>query len=304
MSRITIVTFHSEGAPHDDGMSLQPQAAALRRIADGLDVGFEAYTPRRLRELGAVEVVRSFPDAYRMERNPGMHKIGFGTWKPFIILHTLSKLNDGDVAFYQDVNVAKYPGLAAKASSVRAMVDTALANTDFFIGRENVVSATPRACQYSSQAQLSVIGRNTLFTKNFPVLIANNIMARKSAIATDILLDWLALCMIDALILPPRTPQECPSEYRWYCAEQMVLNAVIARHIEEGLLPWYYPNLVYGRDALPVVPENMHVAWLAGSPRVSADTPTLRQQFAAEIAHARAYVAAHTARPFASENAA
>lgn len=295
MAKITIVTFHSEGPPYDEGLSLEPQAAALRHIAEELGVGFEAYTPRRLRELGAGAVVRSYPESFKLEANPGYHKIGFGAWKPFIILYELARLNDGDVVFYMDANIIKYPGLRDKALSVREMVAAALENCDFFIGRENVPSAVARACQFSSMAQLSTIGRGTLFAKNFPILLANNIIARKTDSACAIVLDWLALCMVDGLITPPRIPEERTEEYKWFCAEQMVLNYIIARHIEEGELPWYFPNLFYGRGNIPVVPENMHVVWLAGSPRVEARTPRLRQQFAPEIKKARAFLSSFTA---------
>lgn len=295
MAKITIVTFHSEGTPHDEGLSLEPQATALRRIAEDLGVGFEAYTPRRLRELGAGILVRSFPDSFKLELNPGYHKIGFGAWKPFIILHELSKLNEGDVVFYMDANIIKYPGLRDKAFAVREMISAALENCDFFVGRENVQSAATRAGQFSSLAQLSKIGRGTLFAKNFPILIANNIIAKKTDFACAILSDWLALSMVDELIIPPQTPEERTAEYRWFCAEQMVLNYIIARHIEEGVLPWYYPNLCYGRGGVPFVPENMHVVWLAGSPRVGAHTPKLREQFAPEIETARAFLSSFSA---------
>jgi hypothetical protein len=290
MAKITIVTFHSEGPPHDEGLSLEPQAATLRHIAEELGVGFEAYTPRRLRELGAGAVVRSYPESFKLELNPGYHKIGFGAWKPFIILHELSKRNEGDIVFYMDANIIKYPGLRDKVLSVREMVATALENCDFFIGRENVKSAATRAGQFSSMAQLSMIGRGTMFAENFPILLANNIIARKTESACAIVLDWLALCMVDGLITPPQTPEERTAGYKWFCAEQMVLNYILARHIEEGELPWYYPNLFYGRGNIPVVPENLHVAWLAGSPRVEARTPKLRQQFALEIKRARAFL--------------
>lgn len=238
-------------------------------------------TPRRLREMGLGELVKEYPEIHALPSNPGLHKIGFSAWKPFIILHAAQSMQPGDIVFYLDANIMKYAGYRSILGSIEEMSETALRDMDFYVGREQV-SDHLKNFHLSNRHQLDELGRGSAFVKNFSVLIVNNIIIRKSQASEDLLWDWLALCRVDRFIMPP-LEHERHEGFGWFCPEQSVLNTMLARHIEEGLLPWWYPNIMFGRSNKMEFPQNSHVAQLALSPIWSATQPTLRQQYEKEI---------------------
>ena len=110
------ITFHSEGPPHDQGLSLAT-AEALLRVAVGPYVdSYVAYTPRMVLGLtvhgipGNATVASSNVTA---SNNIGLAGIGLMSVKPFVILHRLLALPRGDMLIYSDVNVLKHPVISA-----------------------------------------------------------------------------------------------------------------------------------------------------------------------------------------------
>jgi hypothetical protein len=262
---------------------------AVRALAERPGVIFDAYTPRRLRDLGVGELVREYPDTYALPQNPGLHQIGFSAWKPFIILHAAQSMQPDDIVFYLDSNITKYESYRDMIESIEMICEIALQKMDFYVGRQ-YVSAHVKNVEFSNQYQLDEIGRGTQFVRNFPLLIVNNIVIRKSRASEEILLDWLALCRVDRFIMPP-LEHERHQGFSWFCPEQSVLNSIVARHIEEGLLPWWYPNIVFGRSNKMEVPLNPHVSYLASTPVVHDPQLMLRGQYAKEILSARQLLA-------------
>jgi len=286
---IKVVSFYTEGAPFDDGLSLSDCGEELRSVVTSQGAAFEAYTPRRLQALGADILTKRFDDVYKLVRNPGYHTVGMGAWKPFVMLHALQNMDRDGVVIYTDANVRRYPGLASAAEDISTLASRGLGEYDFFIGRE-APDQRRRAAQFSSARQLFSIGNNTIFSCNFPIHIANRLMVRNTPLAREILVLWLALCMQESLILPPVGNQAVHPEFLWFCAEQSVLNMIIANYVEEGILPYYYPGRGFERDGTLFKADSTHCSMLLPPSERESYIP-LKMRFAKEIATAQLFMA-------------
>lgn len=261
--RIKVVSFYTEGEPYDGGVNLTSGMYAFRQIAEDNGYLFDSYTPARLDTMGASCFSRKFPEEFKYEVNQHSHKIGFLAWKPFIIYDAMKNMDDDDIIFYLDANIGKYPSLREMVKNAKEVVSVVMENYDFYIGREFTDQSFP-LIQFAHREVIDELGGGTEFVKNFPNLIANNVICRKTRFSEEILLDWISLCREDRFLYIQDNKQKQYSDFKWPCAEQSVLNAIIARHIQEGMLPWNYPGLSYGRGNTPRITDNSHVKYLKG----------------------------------------
>ena len=92
-----VATFYSEGPPHDKGLALRAQRDYLADAFRGHCDRFHSYSARRVRRLALKDGTRgadyvkeySAVAGYLKYPNTGYNTIGFGAFKPFIILHVL-----------------------------------------------------------------------------------------------------------------------------------------------------------------------------------------------------------------------
>lgn len=257
---IKVVTFYTYGPPRDGAGFLEAQMMTLRRLVEEQGFRFSAYSPEDVRALGAPELVQAYPDEYRLERNPGGHAIGFFAWKPFIMIDAMKDMGEGDVLFYMDCNLAKWNQYHDKVRHIRDIVAIAQRIGDFFIGREHV-GQDLIIRHFSSNNQMRIIGRDSEFCKNFPMLIVNNIVCRKSDSSLDVLKEWLKYCERPDCILPPVNGDHDPG-FKWFVPEQAALTLLLARRVETGRLPWFYPGVCLGRGFNPQLTDNSHVKHL------------------------------------------
>lgn len=275
--RIKVVSFYTEGEPYDGGIDLASGMYAFRQIAEDNGYLFDSYTPSRLDTIGAGCFSRTFPEKFKYEVNQHSHKIGFLAWKPFIIYDAMKDMDDGDIIFYLDANIGKYPSLREMVKSANEVVSVVMENYDFYIGREFTDQSFPLV-QFAHRAVIDELGGGTEFVKNFPNLIANNIICRKTRFSEEILLDWISLCRVDRFLYIQDITQTQYPDFKWPCAEQSVLNGIIARHIQEGMLPWNYPGISYGRGNTPRITDNSHIKHLENQAYTSKKC-RLRTQF-------------------------
>ena len=110
---------------------------------------YVAYTPTMVQALhvdgvfGNATVRRSNVIA---NHNVGLNGIGHLAAKPFVVLHRLAQVPDGDVVLYSDVNVLKHPALFLGLKGLRyfstRLLRKAQPSTDVFVpfeGSERLV---------------------------------------------------------------------------------------------------------------------------------------------------------------------
>ena len=66
-------------------------------------------------------------------RNPGQYAIGFCAWKPWVILHALSRAAPGDVVVWRDANALKHEGLAASPELLPSVSAFLLLHLDWLL---------------------------------------------------------------------------------------------------------------------------------------------------------------------------
>lgn len=300
ITRIKVITFHTEGFPHDDGLPLDQSMEDLKALVLSQGCEFEAYTPRKLRALGAEDLVQRYDDKYALPKNPGLHTIGMCAWKPFVLLHALQSMSKNDLVIYTDANIGKYPGLRVAMENIPEFVAGTGDVHDFFVGRE-CEDQRRKVAQHASGRQIVEIGGNTVFSCNFPMHIVNRIVSRNTPAAKEILLYWLALCRVQKFILPPLVGDH-HEEYRWFCPEQSVLNLILANLIEEGQLPYYYSTIGFDRAGRRFVGDNSHLSCIS-APIGRPHYIPFRQRFAKEIAEAELYAVTRMAQPLPVDGA-
>lgn len=277
-----VITFISEGKNYDPGYDLTASARILQEHARNIGVDFKAYSPSVLRGLGVSELIREYPNSLCLPNNPFLHKVGFAAWKPFIILYELASMKEGDILVYVDGNVHKYHGLINYVQDCKSLIDVCLGDCDFYIGREQPENNL-LARDYTKSNQIRDIALDSKLADVYPLLIVNNIIARVTNTSRQFFLNWLALCMQESYILPPKE-NEVHDTYKWFCPEQSNLNMLVIRYILEGRLDPEFPGISCKRDGIPLIADNSYIHY-AGE--IIRPCQQFEQQFVAEINNAQ-----------------
>jgi hypothetical protein len=105
--RVHLVTFYTEGRPHDTGMDLRAAQAQFREAVGRHFVSYRAWSHREVKAVAphVVRVFKSLP----LQLNPGYNHIGYGAYKPWLLLEALSRALPGEIVMMHDVNIQKYP---------------------------------------------------------------------------------------------------------------------------------------------------------------------------------------------------
>ena len=236
---INLVTFYSEGIPHDNGLNLSiNKDIILQQIKHFNNISI--YTPTILRNLGMHEYVKEYENTGLVSMNPGMSKIGFAAWKPKILLLELEKMSEGEILIYRDMNIHKYPALGIY-DNIRTLALKILdmVKFDFFVPREN------DELQLKQLVKTNVIrelGENHPFTYNFPNPHSNFVIVRKSKVSIELLKEWENGCLHDEWINGEQYGELNPN-FMWSCFEQSILGVIIANWVrkEKHNIPKHYP---------------------------------------------------------------
>lgn len=116
-ARFHVVSFFTEGRPHDAGLNLRPQHAKLRAELEPY-CRFHGFSARQLRALRLVDgttgerAVPAYP-AVAGHPNAGLNAVGWGSFKPFVLLAVMERAAPGSVLLYVDSNVDKHWFLGA-----------------------------------------------------------------------------------------------------------------------------------------------------------------------------------------------
>ncbi|MBS4074779.1 hypothetical protein KGY14_06190 [Ameyamaea chiangmaiensis] len=288
VGQVKFTFFYSQGHPWDSGLSLSEPALILSDVIASHGYTYDAYTPARLRQLGAYETVRSHEGdfASHLFFNPGLSNLGLAAWKPFVMLHATRDLKEDDIVVYIDTNIKKHTELRGFVENCPHIIQTCLGQRDFFVGRE-CPNHDLMATSFSNLHQITEIGLDTPFTRAFPNLIVNFVICRNTEGGRRFLTEWLALCLQERFIRPPADGL-AHDGYRWFCPEQSVCNMLIARKIQEGQLEPGFPSFSCMRDGIIRSTDDDHVAHLPAMPFTG--TP-LSEQFGELFRRTDAWVA-------------
>mgnify|MGYP001235962192 CR=1 FL=1 len=244
---INLVTFYSEGIPHDNGLNLTINKDIIFQQKKHFN-NISVYTPKILKNLGLNKYVKEYKKTGLVSMNKGMSKIGFCAWRPKILLLELEKMSEGEILIYRDMNIKKYPVLGNYDNIKNlALKILDIVEFDFFVPREN---QTLQLKQLAKTNIIRELGDDHSFTYNFPNMISNFLIVRKSKVSIELLKEWENACLKDEWINGEQYGELHPS-FMWSCPEQSILGVIIANWVRKKKhnISKYYPLIGFeGRN--------------------------------------------------------
>src|SRR5687767_1225754 len=123
-----VLTFHTEGPPHDRGRPLAEVEKAFRALAQPFADEYLAYSPRRLDDprvcADYTDWLAAHPRAGDLRtHNENWARLGFQMWKPYLLQTVVGgdAVEPGDVVLYHDVDLRKYPTYADDVGEWRGL---------------------------------------------------------------------------------------------------------------------------------------------------------------------------------------
>jgi hypothetical protein len=177
--KYNICYFYSEGFPNDNGKNLSYCKEQL--INNDIFDNTTFYTPNILKSLGYENFVKEYEVTNINCYYSSMAKIGLSSWKPLILLLELEKMEMGDIIIYRDCDFKKYNQLCDYDDIINIINNIFnIVNFDFIITREH---ENFKVGDYTKPNVIKELGNDDLFVKNFPLLICNFIIIKKSNIS-------------------------------------------------------------------------------------------------------------------------
>lgn len=237
--KVHYITFLSKGAPFDKGLP-------LGHLKEKLE---EAHKPHF--DQVTVYTTEDVPMQFRKEYdeqifetgvNSGYHNIGYGMFKPYLILKTIEE-TDCDVVFWRDGNIDKVPAMLEGIEEFKELSISILdsLNTDIFVPFENpnwrIGNTTP------SVVFEKILGNIDSVYTQYPQMNAALIICKKSDYSKNIINKWLSW-MAEEEFFYKKQPKR-HSGYNMNCTDQSILNTIILNEIKNGSLPIGFPFIGY-----------------------------------------------------------
>ncbi|WP_187487465.1 hypothetical protein [Duffyella gerundensis] len=227
-TKLHFLTFYTEGFPADDGMDLKYEVKELLRKTMPFVDSVKAVSASQLKKNPETAIyVKEFEEEAIW--NFKTNKIGFLRWKPYILLKELEAMSDGDILFYRDCNITKYPNILADIHNIRK---NTLSTLDY-IGEDifTPVELFPNL-KVKHNVKIDILKRcNILSEENIESYLHNAsiIICRKTPNVIKFLNDWLQLCMDDMLLSPNvQMIQHC--DFLHNTQEQAIMNGLLLKN--------------------------------------------------------------------------
>ncbi|NYV41061.1 hypothetical protein HRR37_01285 [Cronobacter sakazakii] len=226
IGKVHFLTFYTQGQPFDNAIPLTAEKNKLLELISPHVDSVSSVSFHDLKSNRDTAVyVKEFEEEAAM--NFKTNSIGFLRWKPYIILDALKKLNYGDVLYYRDCNISKYPdigfGLNLTKQTLQFVLD--FCETDFFLPIENYPFVKAKSHVKGEVFQRLGIDANKVEDYLFNASI---VIVRKSEKSISILNEWLKLCMDDRLLSPLYEGIQL-LDFKWNTQEQAIINGIMIR---------------------------------------------------------------------------
>jgi FkbM family methyltransferase len=237
--KVHYITFLSKGEPFDKGL---PLGHLKEKLEDAHRPHFDKVTVYTTEDV-PTEFRKEYDERiFETRFNPGYHNVGYGAFKPYLILKTLEE-TDCDVVFWRDGNVDRNPIMLEGVNEFKENALTILENikTDIFVPFENpnwsVGNTTP-----SIVFEEIVKSLDNTYT-HYPQMNAALIICKKTDYIKDFLQRWLNWMRTDTFFYANQSKKH--SNYNINCGDQGILNVLLLKEIADGNLPIGFPFIGY-----------------------------------------------------------
>lgn len=243
MKEIYFVSFYTQGG---DCFDLTPAVNGVRnKLSDYFKEMF-FYNKEQLKQLpNSDDICNYHSDPLDLRYFPNAHKIGYLDWKPFIISHALTRIPEGAILLYHDINFEKYPNYwQSDWENIYYFCDSMMNenDSDFWMKFELFDYYLKKSAKSYTIDYLFPDTNQREIVKNCLQINAGQIIMRNTIKTREFISEWLELCRDKRLISPTPNPNPYPEAEIHGCAEQDPMNCLIYKYIFEGKLQPTFPK--------------------------------------------------------------
>ena len=240
-----LLSFCSEGPPHDEGYSLTDLSDEIKEKLQPYFEEIIFYTKRTLKLLPNSEEVCNCYDE-PLDQNPNVHNFGYFDFKPFIIDYTLKNIPENSLLLYHDGNFIKNQQYwQTDWENLNSICETMLRenNTDIWVQMERS-DCYVRGFIKEYTLDYFFNEEEKIIVKNSHLINAGKILIRNTEFGRAFISKYLELCKNKDLIA--KSPNHNPDpDFQWSCGDQDVLNCLVYRYILDGKLPGTFPKFSF-----------------------------------------------------------
>ncbi len=149
---IILVSFYTEGAPHDQGTNLTKEYKNFKRISKKLFDKTLIYCPRKLIKentywdniLYNQEIIKEHISSKQKSstKNINWARLNFSLWKPSLLFEVLNRkdIKEGSIVIFHDINLKKYPQYILNIKNSKNFFLKNLKNKEIFIFQDSILS--------------------------------------------------------------------------------------------------------------------------------------------------------------------
>ena len=205
------------------------------------------YTPKILSELGYDRYLKMYEPTPML--GAYANYIGLSSFRPAMMLHELSKMNDDDLLVYRDINYEKYPNYKNFENIIEIAKECLeKCGSDFFVPFYDQYMENYDTVRIVHQTKTNVIrelGEDHMFSYNFPQVHAYIFMMRKSEETIEILKEWKTAMENDEWLDGKQYGEMDPRFCGYTLIDNALLSMVIANRVRKNKLPKNYPGLYF-----------------------------------------------------------
>lgn len=240
---INFCSFYSEGPPNDEANNYSDLVPEILKNANGHFNNINFYTPNKLRELGYSKYLKTHELYEKSKLWSPIEKIGLSAFRPAMLLHELSKMNDGDILVYRDINWKKYPTYR-NFDEFPELAEKILSQCqfDFYVSSDTPRSVNIKLNNFTKSKVIRELGENAEIFKHVNTFHANMFVIRKSKISIDLLTEWQTAMENDDW-LNGDISDEPDQNILFHAIDQSILSVIIYNWIRKRKhnIPLKYP---------------------------------------------------------------
>lgn len=238
-----VVSFHTEGHPHDAGKNLILAERKFRERIEPLCYSYISHTPRSLSS-----VLMNDDDFFgdhsgslkEVKFNSEWSRLGFMRWKPLLLAHVMTEIPEGAIVMYHDVDCLKYPQYLLGVEdwgSISGLILSEL-RSDIMMPYENHLLRV--GCKKFLLDKYGMDG-------NRPSLWSGVFIFRNSPCSFRFASDWLEMSSIENS--SPLPDGDNPDDFFWHSPDQSVATVTSELWKRDGLLDRNWPRFSF-RDRI------------------------------------------------------